>query len=123
MRIEFGNRIVHVWHVSQKLLGKDTLAANFFGIILTADNNLTDIDINHELIHTTQMREMLYIFFYLWYGIEWFVLFLKYHDWERAYFNVRFEKEAYKHQNELDYLKHRRLFNEFREKLVWKSVE
>lgn len=107
-----------IFHVSQRLLGKDTLAANFFGIILTADM-LNDVDINHEMIHTAQMKEMLYIFFYIWYGIEWIVLFIKYHDWTKAYFNVHFEKEAYKHQGELDYLKHRKRFNDFREKLKW----
>lgn len=72
----------HICHVSQRLLGKDTLATNSFGIILTADK-LNDVDINHELIHTAQMKEMLYIFFYIWYGIEWLVLFIKYHDWKR----------------------------------------
>lgn len=108
----------YICHVNQRLLGKDTLAANFFGIILTADT-LNDVDINHELIHTAQMKEMLYIFFYIWYGIEWLILFIKYHDWTKAYFNVRFEKEAYKHQGELDYLKHRKRFNDFREKLKW----
>lgn len=112
---------VHIWHVSQRLLGKDTLAANFFGVILTADK-LNDVDINHELIHTAQMREMLYIFFYVWYGIEWLALFIKHHDWTKAYFNVRFEKEAYKHQNDLEYLNKRRMFNEFREKLKWISL-
>jgi hypothetical protein len=38
------------------------------------------------------MKEMLYIPFYLWYGVEWLVkLFCK----GNAYRNISFEREAY----------------------------
>ena len=40
--------------------------------------------------------------------IEWIVLCLKYKNMLTAYFNIRFEKEAYNHQNDLNYLKTRR---------------
>jgi hypothetical protein len=36
------------------------------------------------------------------------LLFLKYGDWEQAYFHIRFEQEAYRHQADPDYLNHRR---------------
>ena len=59
-------------------------------------------------IHAAQQRELLYIPFFLWYGIEWLLLFFKYRDWEQAYVHIRFEQEAYPHQGDLDYLNHRR---------------
>lgn len=66
---------------------------------------------NHESIHTAQMKEMLYIFFYLWYGLEWLI------RWvgcgfksKKAYRNISFEREAYSNDADLEYLKNRRLF-------------
>ena len=46
---------------------------------------ITDRLINHESIHTAQMKEMLYLGFYLWYGIEWFVKLIKYRNGYKAY--------------------------------------
>ena len=69
---------------------------------------LSKEELNHELIHTAQARELLYIPFYLWYIIEWFFLFLRYQNWMWAYYNIRFEKEAYAHQEDLEYLNRRK---------------
>ena len=47
-------------------------AINLFGILFVRGNaELSDEVINHESIHTAQMKEMLYIPFYIWYGIEY----------------------------------------------------
>lgn len=83
-------------------------AINLFGVIFTRkDITLSCRVLNHEKIHTAQMKEMLYIGFYVWYIIEWLIrLFMK----GNAYRNISFEKEAYKHQNELDYDKLRNRF-------------
>jgi len=86
---------------------KSFIAINLFGIIVTCEE-LSKVELNHELIHTAQARELLYIPFYLWYIIEWFYLYLKYRDWMRAYYNIRFEKEAYAHQEDLEYLNRRK---------------
>lgn len=49
-------------------------AMNLFGVFFVRKGcKMTDIDIRHELIHTAQQREMLYVFFYLWYVIEWLI--------------------------------------------------
>jgi len=48
--------------------------------------------ISHELIHWRQQREMFFIFFYLWYLVEWFTKIFKYGG--QAYSNLSFEKEA-----------------------------
>ena len=88
-------------------LGKDFLALTL-GEFILAREPLTPSAVNHELIHVAQQMELLYITFFIWYGIEWLVLCIKYRDRIKAYYNIRFEKEAYRHQGDLSYLKHRK---------------
>lgn len=38
------------------------------------------------------------------FGIIITCLVLKYINWMKAYYNIRFEKEAYAHQNDMEYL-------------------
>lgn len=83
-------------------------AINLFGIVF-ARKLLDQIDVNHESIHTAQMKELFYIGFYLWYLIEYLILFCKNH--KTAYRNIRFEKEAYDHERDLNYLNYRPNFN------------
>ena len=87
--------------------GGSFLAINLFGVIFSL-RNLTASELNHELIHTAQQRELLYLPFFVWYVVEWLVLLVKYRDRMRAYYNIRFEQEAYRHQDESDYLERRR---------------
>ena len=43
---------------------------NLFGVLFTRrDRPISDKTLNHEQIHTEQMKEMLYVFFYIWYVI------------------------------------------------------
>jgi hypothetical protein len=86
----------------------DYAAINLFGIIFCqADVKATKSLIQHELIHTAQMREMLYVGFYLWYIVEWLVRIpMK----GNAYFNISFEREAYLHMYETNYLLKRKHF-------------
>lgn len=65
------------------------------------------VDINHESIHTAQMKEMLYVFFYLWYVIEWLVRLVQYRNARTAYRNIGFEREAYMNQGNMGYLQGR----------------
>lgn len=83
-------------------------AINLFGVLFVRANaEISEVTLNHEEIHTKQMKEMLYIFFYLWYVIEWTVrLFMS----EDAYRNISFEREAYTNQDNLDYLKERKKY-------------
>lgn len=99
-------------HIKKIPFDDNALAINVFGVIF-AVQKLPPADINHEAIHTAQMKEMLYIFFYLWYGIEWFIHFLRCRDSLKAYFLTSFEEEAYAHEDDLSYLKHRKHFAEF----------
>lgn len=90
--------------------GKGFLAITLTEFILTVAP-LSNTDLNHERIHVAQQRELLYLPFFIWYGLEWLLLYFKYKDWTTAYFNIRFEKEAYKHQHNLSYLKTRKHFH------------
>lgn len=87
-------------------------AMNLFGIIfLRKEYTLTEVDLNHEAIHTAQMKELLYVFFYIIYFLEWLVrLFIN----KDAYRNISFEKEAYSNENNLEYLKTRKCFSQWR---------
>ncbi len=81
-------------------------AMNLFGMLLCRrDVALTPELIRHERIHTAQMMEMLVVGFYLWYVAEWLVRLLLP---GRAYEAIAFEREAYDHMDEPDYLKRRR---------------
>ncbi len=79
---------------------------NLFGFLFSRTKNITPEDLNHECIHTAQMREMLYIFFYIWYIIEWIIRFL--FTWKDPYRKIRFEREAYNNQDNLNYLNQRK---------------
>ena len=85
---------------------KGFVAINLFGVIVARnDVRLSRRTINHERIHTAQMREMGYLPFYVWYVVEWLVrLPLR----GNAYRNISFEREAYSFMGYLDYLEHRR---------------
>lgn len=88
-------------------LKKDYYAICLFGFILSV-RPLNAVETNHESIHAAQQKELLYVPFFIWYGIEWLVLYLKYRDATKAYFHIRFEEEAYAHQSDLSYLKTRK---------------
>jgi hypothetical protein len=70
--------------------------------------NINDITIRHESIHIQQQKELLIIGFYICYLMEWFIRLFKKGN---AYYNISFEREAYKNQYKKDYLKDRKRFN------------
>lgn len=89
------------------------VAINIFGVLFARKEYkpLSSIDMHHEKIHTAQMKETLYIGFYLLYLIEWMILFFKYKNTDKAYYNIRFEKEAYHNEYDLGYSKRRKLYS------------
>ncbi|AWV98894.1 hypothetical protein DJ013_12205 [Arcticibacterium luteifluviistationis] len=66
--------------------------------------------LNHEKIHIRQQIELLVVFFYIWYVLEWFMHYLKVRNFWAAYRMISFEKESYCHENDLDYLKKRKFW-------------
>lgn len=86
-------------------------AINLFGIIFYKGNYPSKRVINHEAIHTAQMKELLYIFFYIWYGIEYFIRLFQHGD---EYRSISFEREAYDNDDNLEYLKTRKKYAWFK---------
>jgi hypothetical protein len=101
------NRRHKVYLIKKHPMGQNYHAICLFGFIFSI-RPLNTTELNHELIHAAQQKELLYLPFFIWYGIEWIILYFKYKDWEKAYFHIRFEKEAYFHQHDYNYLNHRR---------------
>ena len=88
---------------------------NLFGVIFVRKEvieTLEEEDYNHELIHTAQMKELLYIFFYVIYALEW-IYRLIFHN-KTAYTGISFEREAYEHDQDLNYLDTRKHFAQWR---------
>lgn len=97
--------------IKSKLIPKG-YCVNLFGTFWARNPNWIDkYVINHERIHTAQQRELLFIPFYILYLIEWSVRFLQFRNWKKAYYNISFEREAYRHGNDLSYLKNRKLYS------------
>ena len=91
---------------TQRLPFKGFTAINLLGILFVHPGVYLSAELmTHERIHTAQQREMLYIFFYLAYCVDWLVRLTMRGN---AYRNISFEREAYANQRNLDYLKHRR---------------
>lgn len=87
-------------------------AINIFGVVFARKDGgrMSVIVANHEMIHTLQQREMLFIPFYIWYVAEWLLLMLKYRNIHKAYRHISFEREAYRMEHDLNYRYHRKHF-------------
>lgn len=86
---------------------KGFLAVNIFGVLFVRGTKraISDVVLNHERIHTAQMKELLFLPFYILYLLEWIVrLFMR----GNAYRNLSFEREAYANEKNLNYLVTRR---------------
>lgn len=108
--------------VNEYIPFKGFIAFNFFGIIFVRldeylkfdklhNKHAYDVILNHEKIHTEQMKELLYIFFYLIYCVEYLIKFICCFNFHKAYHNVSFEKEAFDNEFNLKYLENRKRYN------------
>jgi len=96
--------------ISKYIVPKGFSGITLFPFIFLIDENLKYITtlIHHEKIHLQQQKELLMIFFYIFYGLEWFFKLIKYRNRYLAYKNLSFEKEAYQNEKNLNYLKTRK---------------
>lgn len=87
---------------------KGFFAINLFGTLFVRkneDGTNPKIPLNtltHERIHTEQMKELGYIFFYIWYFIEWVIEVLL-PPFDTAYVDISFEEEANNNETNPDY--------------------
>ncbi len=96
---------------------KGFTAVNLFGVVfIRKDAGLTEDQLQkvlvHEAIHTAQMKELAYIFFYLVYFFEWIVRFFI--DYSTAYRRISFEQEAYHGEGDANWLNIRRHYEQWR---------
>ena len=88
---------------------------NLFGILFVRVGcKMSEIDYNHEAIHKAQMKELLYIGFYILYLTEWVWYLVRLRNANAAYHAISFEREAYKHENDMEYLETRKMFNQYK---------
>lgn len=81
-------------------------AINLLGVLFVRPGVYLSSELmNHERIHSAQMREMLWMPFYVWYLVEWLCRLPRRGS---AYRNISFEREAYAHQRDPQYLQRRR---------------
>ena len=86
--------------IKTNIVPKGFVAITIFPFIFTKDKNA--ITINHEKIHLRQQAEMLILPFFIFYLVEAII---------RGYRSISFEKEAYENENNLNYLKNRKLYS------------
>jgi hypothetical protein len=67
-----------------------------------------EITINHEKIHLQQQRELWLIGFYLLYVAFWLIGVVRYRNFQKAYMEIPFEKEAYANDESWVYLLNRK---------------
>lgn len=85
---------------------KGFAAINLFGLLFVRKGVVvTERLLNHERIHTAQMKELLYVGFYVWYFIEWLIEL--FHYGTTAYRTNTFEREAHANDDNLTYLANR----------------
>lgn len=83
-------------------------------ILFSSKKSLYDVHIvNHEEIHIKQQIELLVVFFYLIYLIEYVIGLIKFKNKLLAYKNISFEIEAYDNEYNLEYLKSRKIYSSF----------
>lgn len=70
--------------------------------------------VNHENIHGAQQKELLLIGFYIIYLYEWIRNLIIYKDSNKAYTLISFEREAYSNMYNLNYLKERKHFAQWK---------
>ena len=98
--------------VFPRLIAKSFSAVTIFPFIFLKNHQAKKdyVLINHEKIHIRQQLELLWMGFFVWYIIEYFIRLIYYRNSYLAYKNISFEREAYRYENDLDYLKKRNFF-------------
>ncbi len=99
--------------VNKYLIGRHFVGIALWPFIVVKDSFLKEDEsfINHERIHLRQQAELLVLPFYIIYLLEYIVRVIQYRNSQLAYRNISFEREAYENEDDLDYLKKRKLWS------------
>lgn len=91
------------------------VAITLFGLVFCRDkSHINRYILNHELIHCCQQLEWLYLPFFVLYLAEWLWHMIRLRSWDAAYRAISFEREAYANDHDLNYLRRRCLFANYR---------
>jgi len=95
---------------SKYLIPKNYTGLAIYPFIFLKNKNLADnwVLINHERIHLKQQLELCWIFFFVWYYVEFLLNYLWYFNWNKAYRGISFEKESYDNEGNPNYLAERK---------------
>ena len=77
-------------------------------VFVRRKDKYTDVVDNHEKIHGEQQKEMLLVFFYLLYVVEYIIRSLMCFDHKTAYRSISFECEARINQSDMAYVYNRK---------------
>ena len=80
------------------------IQAIILGVIVISRDEMSEVTKNHETIHFQQYLETLFLGFLILYFWDWFIGLVKYRDGQKAFLSIRAEQEAYKNQENLEYL-------------------
>ena len=103
------------WKVVYPKLSASAMAVYPF-LIFKRPELLNDaVIVNHEKIHFKQQLELFILPFYIFYLINYLINLVRYRNHDRAYREIRFEREAYRYDRDLQYLKKRKPYSWIRE--------
>jgi len=101
--MKFKRIVIHV-----SFLWVDAMA--LFPFILLRRKSPSTKLINHECIHLRQQLEMGLLPFYIWYFVEYLIRLVQFRKHYLAYLHISFEQEAYRNEDDLEYLETRRFW-------------
>lgn len=82
----------------------------FFPFVFCRRKQVGIVFKTHESIHLRQQLEMGLILFYLWYFAEYLFRLAQLGKHADAYYNISFEREAYRNERDPQYLQTRKLW-------------
>ena len=91
------------------IIPKGCSAITLYPFIFLKDIKQKDdmILLNYKRIHITQQKELLVLFFYVWYVVEFLIRLVVSGNWNISYGKISFEREAYAYESNLEYIKKR----------------
>lgn len=103
------------WVIIVRSLPANGMAIFPFILIKNAAKKQDPTLINHEKIHLQQQLELFILPFYFLYLFNYLINLVRYKNHYQAYFNILFEREAFKAEKDLSYLKKRKF-------MAWMSM-
>ena len=99
------NSRIPVW---LSYLAPINIGAITLGFVVLSRDEMSEVTKRHETIHFQQFLETFFIGFLILYFWDYLVGYLKFKDGQKAYMNIRAEREAYAHDEKQFYLLNRK---------------